>query len=157
MKKGFIFSFDSFLALIMFTLFTLLIYIFFIFAIPTTQQYYFAEDLINVLNGVKINELDLSAYLTINNMINDKKITDTSLTIMQQIITLKEQSEITIDISDDKYACDVFEDIAKDKIKPSASYGIGLNLGSSNICEEVLNPKINIITRSRTSIGKVKI
>jgi len=151
MKKGFIFSFDSFLALIMFTLFTLLIYIFFIFAIPTTQQYYFAEDLINVLNGVKISELDLSAYSTINTMINDKRITDTSLTILQQIITFKEEG-------DDDSACEVFEDIAKAKIKPSASYGIGLNLGSSNICEEALNPnKINIITRSRTSIGKVNI
>ena len=152
MKKGFIFSFDSFLALIMFTLFTLLIYIFFIFAIPTTQQYYFAEDLINVLNGVRISELDLNAYSTISTMINDKKITDTSLTILQQIITFKEQGDSTS-------ACQVFKDIAKDKIKPSASYGIGLDLGSrsSDICVEVLDPKINIITRSRTSIGKVNI
>ena len=68
MKKGFIFSFDSFLALIIFTLFTLLIYLFFVFSSPTTQQYYFSEDMLNVLQNVKISELQ-SSYPQINQMV----------------------------------------------------------------------------------------
>ena len=71
MKKGFIFSLDSFLALTIFTLVVAMIYLFFIFSSPTTQQYYFSEDTLVVLNNVKINELDLAQYPKIEEMINN--------------------------------------------------------------------------------------
>ena len=145
MKKGFIFSFDSFLALIMFTLFTILIYLFFIFYSPTLQQYYFAEDMLNVLDNVKINELDLSYYPLINNMINDGTIKDPSASIIEQIIILESENKRSA-------ACLIFKDISE-KALPS-SYKTGLDLTTVNICGEE-RKATNIISRGRTSTGKI--
>jgi membrane protein insertase Oxa1/YidC/SpoIIIJ len=88
MKKGFVFSFDSFLALTIFVLFIILIYFFFISSTPATQQYYFSEDMLNVMSNVKIDELNLERYPEIKTLVQDNKINPSS-TIMEELITLK--------------------------------------------------------------------
>ena len=147
MKKGFIFSFDSFLALIIFTLFTMLIYIFFIFSSPTTQQYYFSEDILNTLNSVKISDLDLNYYPNIQTMVTDGGIQDTSSTILEQMLSFELQ-----DKSDD--ACTVFTDVTKNLLPEG--YKIGFDLTSGDICGEVIDQTINLISRNRIAIGKIQ-
>ena len=147
MKKGFIFSFDSFLALIIFTLFTILIYIFFIFSSPTTQQYYFSEDILNTLNSVKISDLDLNYYPNIQTMVTDGGIQDTSSTILEQMLSFELQ-----DKSDD--ACTVFTDVTKNLLPEG--YKIGFDLTSGDICGEVIDQTINLISRNRIAIGKIQ-
>ncbi len=147
MKKGFIFSFDSFLALIIFTLFTILIYIFFIFSSPTTQQYYFSEDILNTLNSVKISDLDLNYYPNIQTMVTDGGIHDTSSTILEQMLSFELQ-----DKSDD--ACTVFTDVTKNLLPEG--YKIGFDLTSGDICGEVIDQTINLISRNRIAIGKIQ-
>ena len=147
MKKGFIFSFDSFLALIIFTLFTILIYIFFIFSSPTTQQYYFSEDILNTLNSVKISDLDLNYYPNIQTMVNDGKIKDISSTILEQMLSFELD-----DKSDD--ACTVFTDITYNLLPEG--YQIGFDLTSGDICGEVIDETINLISRNRIAVGKIQ-
>lgn len=143
MKKGFIFSFDSFLALIIFTLFTILIYFFFVFSSPTTQQYYFAEDILNVLSTVRINELNLNNYDIISSMISDGKIVDTSLTLFEQILDFQIQGK-------NQEACDLYRDIT-DKVLPTG-YETNIDLTEESICGE--NPTGgNLISRNRILIG----
>ncbi len=147
MKKGFIFSLDSFFALIMFTLFTIMIYFFFIFSSPTIQQYYFSEDLLNVLSSTKISDLSPS-YVNINNMINNGTIKDTSSSVLEAIISLQAEGNTGA-------ACLIFKDITNNILPPG--YKIGLDLSSSNICGDQMSNAINIISRGRTSTGKIQV
>ena len=145
MKKGFIFSLDSFLALTIFTLVVAMIYLFFIFSSPTTQQYYFSEDTLVVLNNVKINELDLAQYPKIEEMINNGKISDTSSTLVEQIAEFQ--------INEDKAsACLLFRDATKNLL-PS-SYNSTFQIRNDNICDDDTNEFINIISRSRTATAR---
>src|SRR3989344_5185908 len=123
MKKGFIFSFDSFLALIIYTLFTVLIYFFFVFSSPTTQQYYFSEDLLNVMDNVKVSEI--SSYPEVQVMINDGRIKDQSLTIIEQILTFQLERDTTS-------ACELFN-ITKKNLLPKG-FEASFDLDSGSIC-----------------------
>lgn len=145
MKKGFIFSFDSFLALVLFTLFTILIYLFFVFSTPVTQQYYFSEDIINVLSTTKISELNLLEYPKIQEMIEQGIITDTSSTIIEQILTLQ-LSE------DESNSCGLFGNVTENLLPPG--YKVGIDLATSDFCAQGITNTINLISRNRVSVGR---
>ena len=147
MKRGFIFSFDSFLALVMFALFLILIFLFYIFTSPTTQQYFFSEDMLNVLSNVKINELDINSYAQINALINDAEIKDTSAPILEAIISLQAEAKIV-------QACDLFKNI-RGKVEPPG-YKIGLDLTNTQVCADESVSGVNIISRGRTATGKTQ-
>ncbi len=143
MKKGFIFSFDSFLALIIFTLFTVLIYFFFVFSSPTTQQYYFSEDLINVIDNVKVSEI--SGYPEVQAMINDGRIKDPSLTIMEQVLTFQLDQDITS-------ACELFN-ITKKNLLPDG-FEASFDLSSGSTCGGEISQATNLISRNRIAVGR---
>ena len=140
MKKGFIFSFDSFLALIIFTLFTLLIYLFFVFSSPTIQQYYFSEDMLNVLQNVKISELELTSYPQINQMVINGKIKDPEINILEQLLTFELENK-----RDD--ACILFNEVTNNLLPKS--YKISFDLSATTICGEQATDATNIISRNR--------
>ena len=145
MKKGFIFSFDSFLALVLFTLFTILIYLFFVFSTPVTQQYYFSEDIINVLSTTKISDLNLAEYPDIELMVNDGRITDTSSTIIEQILTFE--------LNDNREdACGLFGNVTENLVP--AGYKVGIGLTTSDFCAQGITNSINLISRNRISVGR---
>ncbi len=144
MKKGFVFSFDSFLALTIFVLFIILIYFFFISSTPATQQYYFSEDMLNVMSNVKINELNLNKYPQIDILVQDNKINPSS-TIMEELITLKLKD-------DTESACSLFDGALKGlKLNLQA----GFDLGKEKICNEKTDIKTNLVSRSRLGIGRI--
>ena len=144
MKKGFIFSFDSFLALIIFTLFTLLIYLFFVFSSPATQQYYFSEDMLNVLQNVKISELQ-DSYPEINQMVIDGRIKDTEINILEQMLTFELENK-----RDD--ACILFNETTNNLLPES--YKISFDLSTTTICGEQIADAVNLISRNRLAIGR---
>jgi|SRR3989338_8232883 len=144
MKKGFIFSFDSFLALIIFTLFTLLIYLFFVFSSPATQQYYFSEDMLNVLQNVKISELQ-DSYPEINQMVIDGRIKDTEINILEQMLTFELENK-----RDD--ACILFNETTNNLLPES--YKISFDLSTTTICGEQAADAVNLISRNRLAIGR---
>ena len=146
MKKGFIFSFDSFLALVMFTLFTILIYFFFIFSTPTTQQYFFSEDLLNVLSTVKISEIQ-ATYPSINQMVLDGKIKNTDLTIIEQVLTF----QIENNPSD---ACGLFSNITNNLLPPNYKTVVDVTQAEDDICGQQISNVINLISRNRIAIGR---
>jgi len=143
MKKGFIFSFDSFLALIIYTLFTVLIYFFFVFSSPTTQQYYFSEDLINTIDNVKVSEI--SSYPEVQVMINDGRIKDPSLTIIEQILTFQLDQ-------DTSSACELFN-ITKKNLLPKG-FEASFDLDSGSICGGEITRVTNLISRNRIAVGR---
>ena len=144
MKKGFIFSFDSFLALIIFTLFTLLIYLFFVFSSPATQQYYFSEDMLNVLQNVKISELQ-DSYPEINQMVIDGRIRDPEINILEQMLTFELDNK-----RDD--ACILFDETTNNLLPES--YKISFDLSTTTICGEQIADAVNLISRNRLAIGR---
>ena len=144
MKKGFIFSFDSFLALIIFTLFTLLIYLFFVFSSPTTQQYYFSEDMLNVLQNVKISELQ-SSYPQINQMVFDGKIKDPEISILEQILTFELENKR-------EDACILFNEVINNLLPKN--YKVSFDLSTTTICGEQIRDATNLISRNRLAIGR---
>jgi len=89
-RKGFFFSMDAFLAIVIFSLILISIYGYFVGVSPLKQQYYLAEDLLTTLSNVKINELDLEEYPNIQNLKDNNLITNEDLTIIEQIIEFKE-------------------------------------------------------------------
>ena len=149
MKRGFIFSFDSFLALVMFALFLILILMFYIFTSPTTQQYFFSEDMLNVLSDVRINELDMSSYPQINALINNADIKDTSASVLEAIISLQAESPPKT-----VQACNLFKDV-RIRVEPPG-YKIGLDLTNTQVCAGESVGGVNIISRGRTATGKIQ-
>lgn len=144
MKKGFIFSFDSFLALIIFTLFTLLIYLFFVFSSPATQQYYFSEDMLNVMQNVKISEIQ-SSYPGIEEMVINGKIKDPEASILEQLLTFELENK-----RDD--ACILFDKI-KINLLPK-NYKISFDLSAATICGDEITDAVNLISRNRLAVGR---
>ena len=133
MKKGFIFSLDSFFAIILFTLVIFLIYVFSINSFGLNQQYFFSEDLLTTLSNVKISELDLSNY------------PDTEATIVEQIVNFQlnddqESSNLFID--------DIFIKVADESLKTAIFIGNVKIYGA-----DPENVK-NLLSRTRLAIGK---
>lgn len=106
-KKGFFFSMDAFLALMLFVLIVALIYSFFINMGTLRQQYYFSEDLFNVMNGVEIGELDES-YYTIIGSLDDL---DQNMTIMEQIATYRINNSLTAQTNFELLMQDIITDL----------------------------------------------
>ncbi|AJF62233.1 MAG: hypothetical protein QT11_C0001G0075 [archaeon GW2011_AR20] len=145
MKKGFIFSLDSFFAIILFTLVIFLIYVFSINSFGLNQQYFFSEDLLTTLSNVKISELDLSNYPDINSMVSSGKINYTEATIVEQIVNFQlnddqESSNLFID--------DIFIKVADESLKTAIFIGNVKIYGA-----DPENVK-NLLSRTRLAIGK---
>jgi len=149
-KRGFIFSYDSFLALIMFVLITLLIYFFFIYSVPTTQQYFFSEDLVNVLGSVKISELQEN-YPEVNEMIADGRIKNTDSTVIEQMSTFVLENNC----DDARY---LFNAVKRNLLPEQyeASFGIGSGRSAQDCGKSLSEDLINIVSRNRISVGRIQ-
>ncbi len=109
------------------------------------QQYFFSEDLLTALSEVRINDLKLSNYPKINNLIANKKINDTDVTLAEQIATFQlnnDQASANLVIED------ILSKIESENLK-TAVY-IGENTVYGNDPENVNN----ILSRARLAIGK---
>lgn len=143
MKKGFIFSTDAFLAIVLFVLIIFLVYTFSVSLSGLNQQYFFSDDLLTVLSTVKINELDLEKYDKINSLIPDK-IKDTDVTLAEQIVTFYQDNDKD---SNEKIISDVLDKLNKD-IK-SAIY-----IEQTSVYGNAPSDIDNIISRLRLAVGK---
>ncbi|MAF36784.1 hypothetical protein CL622_06725 [archaeon] len=85
MKRGYFFTLDAILALVLFTLVVLLVHLFYINSPPLTQLQYLATDTLDVLSNVRIEELkqDEGYYP----FITDSQFSDldTDLTVIEQM------------------------------------------------------------------------
>ena len=86
MKKGFFFSIDSILALMLFGIVLTGIYSFFLTTHSIDQQFYFSEDILNRFSSTKVSELDLTKYPEVQRMISDGTIKNTENTLLEQIV-----------------------------------------------------------------------
>ncbi|MFH1209812.1 MAG: hypothetical protein V1663_03415 [archaeon] len=147
-KKGFFFSIDAFFALILFVLIIMLVYSFFINVGSLRQQYYFSEDLFNVMNSVKIKELDETNYTEFVKLgeLNNNR------TIMEQIVTYRLNSSSVNDWAWNNATIltgIVIEDL-------TGQYGASLNI-EGLIWPENEESATNIVVRQRIASGEVKI
>ena len=88
MKKGFFFSLDSILALILFGVVLAGIYSFFLVTHSIDQQFYLSEDILNRFSTVNVGELDLTKYPEIQKMVAEETIKDMEVTLIEQIVTI---------------------------------------------------------------------
>lgn len=95
MKKGFIFSMDAFLAVILFVLVVFLIYTFSISLSGLNQQYFFSDDVLTALDKNKISELNLANYPNIDQLVKGGKIRDLDVTLVEQIVTFQLENDET--------------------------------------------------------------
>ncbi|MBU2633843.1 MAG: hypothetical protein KJ674_01210 [Nanoarchaeota archaeon] len=138
MKKGFFFSIDAFLALMLFTLILVFIYSFFLNMGSLQQQYYFSEDLFDVLNNVELSELeDYDSITQLNYII------DYNRTIMEQVVTF------TINVTNKDNATLLLTDIIGNL---TGQYGIGVDV-ESLIFERGGNAT-NVVVRQRIVSGE---
>jgi hypothetical protein len=93
MKKGFFFTTDGFLAIILFTVIILGLFSYYISAKSLTQQYYYSEDLLNIFSNVKISELDPIYYPSIQTILNQPEEYNSGNVIIQQINVFYEQNQ----------------------------------------------------------------
>jgi len=140
MKRGFFFSIDSFLALMLFTLILVFIYSFFLNMGSLQQQYYFSEDLFDVLNNVEISELDNDYYKSIDQL---NYVIDYNMTIMEQAVTFK------INETNKENATLLLSDIIGNL---TGQYGVGVDI-ESLIFERGGNAT-NIVVRQRIVSGE---
>ena len=140
MKKGFIFSTDAFLAIILFVLIIFLVYTFSISLSGLNQQYFFSDDLLTVLSNVKISELDLNNYDKINGL----AIEDKDVTLAEQIVTFYQKGDTN---GINNIVSDVLGKLNKD-VK-SAIY-----IGETSVYGSTPSDIDNIISRIRLAVGK---
>lgn len=154
-KRGFFFSLDSFLAIILFTVVLVMIYIFFIQFSPLQQQYYFSEDLLTVFSNVEIQDLDinidnpeLSKYPRISDLVANKKINDTTVTLLEQIATFYIEDDIDS-------ATVMVDDLSTDLFKEQ--YGVALDIGGEEVYSQQTEDVVSLLARQRLIIGKRKL
>lgn len=147
MRKGFIFSLDSFFALILFVFIVFLIYIFSVSYFGLNQQYFFSEDLLTTLSETEITGLDLNYYPQINQLILDKKIKDADVTLVEQIVTFQLEGDQD---SAEKIIDDIVKNIRDPNLKTAIYIG-GTNIYSSDVLSGY---EKNIISRTRLELGK---
>jgi hypothetical protein len=154
MKKGFIFSLDSFFAIILFVFVIFLIYVFSIYSYRLDQQYFFSDDLLNSFSEVKINELNLNNYPNIKAMTLDplNKINDTDITLTEQIVTFQlndKPDDINNKDNVKLFISDILAKFGNENMKTA------IYLGEQLVYNE--NPEenvANILTRTRLAVGK---
>jgi hypothetical protein len=103
MKKGFIFSMDAFLAIVLFVFVLFLIYIFSLQSTNINQEYLLSNDILTLFSNLKIGELNMTNYTNVNKLISKGIINDTNVTISQQIIVFQlngDQVNLNIFIGD---------------------------------------------------------
>ena len=144
MKKGFFFSMDGFLALILFALFLSLIYSFFISVSRLEQPFYFSEDILDVFSEVKVSELDLNSYPNIQGMITNDVINNTNKTIFEVLSDFQLNNH---DIADSQV---LVNELITGVIPEQ--YGFGIDFGNSSIYEKPKNVT-NLVSRQRLVIG----
>ena len=83
-KKGYFFTMDALLAILMFTTIVLLIHLFYINAPPLTQLHYLSKDTIEVLSTTKIKDLDASTYPFVGTY-SGTSLFNEELTIVEQL------------------------------------------------------------------------
>ena len=144
MKKGFFFSMDGFLALILFALFLSLIYSFFISVPRLEQPFYFSEDILDVFSEVKVSELDLNSYPNIQGMITNDVINNTNKTIFEVLSDFQLNNH---NIADSQMLVnELITGIIPEQ------YGFGIDFGNSSIYEKPKNVT-NLVSRQRLVIG----
>lgn len=159
MKKGFIFSMDAFLAIILFIFIIFLIYIFSISFFGLNQQYFFSEDLLTTLSETKINELDQSYYPHINSLISSTRINNTDVNIIEQIVTFQlndDPNDLNNKDNTMKMIDDVVNKIISGNLRTSIDIG-GIPVycfdPQNENCPDPQNVN-NLLARTRLSVGK---
>jgi len=154
-KRGFIFSLDSFFAIILFVVVLVTIYTFFIRFSPSEQQYYISEDLLNLYSNIKIEDLDLNKYPNINSLIENNKLNDTSISIVEIVSTLKINSEVYNDIDYITSAESIITDLSQGLF--TEEYDFSLYLGNTKVYGEEPLDIVNLLARQRLVIGEKKL
>lgn len=144
MKKGFFFSMDGFLALILFALFLSLIYSFFISVPRLEQPFYFSEDILDVFSEVKVSELDLNSYPGIQGLMASNAINNTNKTIFEVMVDFKVNNH---DIANSR---DLVSDLITGIVPEQ--YGFGIDFGNYSVYEKTKNVT-NLVSRQRLVIG----
>ena len=151
MKKGFIFSIDSFFALLLFIFIITLLYGFFLNFNTSEQQFFFSEDLLTVFSEVKISELELSKYPNIDSMINNNQIKDTDFTIMEQIVLF--QSE-----SNNQLIKNLLDDLTEGQDNNLlGQYKFSIDIGGEVLYGETPEQTTSLISRHRIISGRESI
>lgn len=88
MKKGYFFTLDAILALLLFTTVVILIHIFYINSPPLSQLYFLSSDTIDVLSYTQMSELDSNKYPFMTDPTYQNHIKD-DLTILEQLRVFK--------------------------------------------------------------------
>ena len=155
MKKGFIFSIDAFLAILLFVFVVALIYSFSVAFFSLNQQYFYSEDILTTFSEIRLNELDLNYYPQISNLINEGKINNTDVKVVEQIIAF----QLNDDPGDPENVDNTLElisDIMNNVVNQNIN--IGIFAGDLNIYNT--NPSVdpndinNLIARTRIEVGK---
>ena len=118
-KKGFFFSLDAFFAILIFTLVLVSVYGYFINTQELKQQYFFSEDLFDIFINTRMNELG-GTYPEINELYNSevdeiRNNMDYTLTIMEQIITLKNINTEETDMAAESIIGNLTENLFDDR------------------------------------------
>jgi len=143
-KRGFFFSMDAFLALLLFAVVLSLIYSFFISVPRLDQPFYFSEDVLDVFSKVKIKDLDLNQYPGIESMVNDGTISNTDKTLFEILAELQLSGNGAGSQS-------LIEDILIGIIPDQ--YGFGIDFGDTEIYTKDDREIISLIARQRLVIA----
>ncbi len=145
MKKGFFFSLDSILALILFGVVLSGIYSFFLVTHSIDQQFYFSEDVLNRFSSIKVSELDLTKYPEIQRMVSEETIKDLDNTLIEQIVVFRENE------GESSPSAQLFvEDITKNLIPEQYGFSVDVNGEIFSKSKEVTT----LVSRERLVFGE---
>jgi len=117
-KKGFLFSSDAFIALMLFVVVLLGVYSYIVISNNMQQQYYFSDDLLEIFNHVTVSELDDEKYGFLGGYGVD-------LTIAEVIVQNEDDADLII------------EGLTSGLI--SSQYGTGLYVGKTEVYNNMDN------------------
>ena len=137
-KKGYFFTMDALLALLLFTTIILLVHLFYINAPPLSQLHYLSRDTLDVLSTTKIKDLDLSYSLK-----DDYPEINEELTIVEQ---LKIYNDAGVTTTKE----DIEDRLLKHLYPPQYQYSISFG-------DPTVESTSKIVVVSRKLVGSVEI
>ncbi|MBS3153584.1 hypothetical protein J4426_03415 [Candidatus Woesearchaeota archaeon] len=146
MKKGFFFSLDSILALILFGVVLAGIYSFFLVTHSIDQQFYLSEDILNRFSTVNVGELDLTKYPEIQKMVAEETIKDMEVTLIEQIVIFRENE------GEESPSANLFIRDLTDSLIP-AQYGFAVDVNGELFTRS--KEVTTLISRERLVFGEV--
>ena len=144
-KKGFFFTVDAFLAILIFTLILFSLFSYYVSSKSLTQQFYYSEDLLEVINSIELLELDPAKYSIIGEIIANQDLEDLTITPLEGISTFYNTNSL---LKAEALAADLTEGLI-----PETGYGFGVSIEGRDVYQTGKTNVTALVSRQRIVKG----